>query len=57
VKNSENVTVMMTPAMFKFLEQRVIRRIRLGEDESEGRHSIAKEIRALISSSMGKIDA
>ena len=47
MKNSEQVTVNMPKDMHKFLEDRVIRKIRLGE-EGPIRASVAQEIRELI---------
>lgn len=46
------VTLQVTPEQFKHLENKAIRRIRLGEDETNGRHSVTKELRALIDADM-----
>lgn len=56
MKNGAQVTVLMTPAQFKHLEAKVIRKIRLGE-EGPVRACVTEEIRALIRADMGKVNA
>jgi hypothetical protein len=55
LKNSEQVTVNMPKDMYAHLEQKVIRKIRLGEGDKP-RASMAEEIRLLISADMQQVE-
>lgn len=48
MKNTEQVTVNMPKDLYQHLERKVVRKIRLGEDEGKPRASVAEEIRQMI---------